>query len=476
MRKRNVKIGVVPTIRNLMFWDEALKIRKQMLDKVKGLGAEIVDIEDVNKDGVLLEPQYKERIINKLKENDVDGVFFPHINFGTEDLVGKIAKAIDRPVLIWGPRDEPPTAQGDIKRFSQTGIFATGKVLRHYNIPFTYINNCELEDDMFGKGFRIFTSVCSVVQAFKNIRILQIAPRPASFWSVMVNESELLEKYGIEIYPITLSDIISLAKDLKEKNSFEYQSSLNDIKNAFCLIDIENDALEKIACLKAAISKKTEELKCCAAAIQCWDTLQREVGIMPCALLGMLYDEGLPVACETDIHGAVSSIMLQEAADRSSPVFFADLTMRHPQNDNAELLWHCGNFPYSLAKEESKRHLENISIFEHHCPGAGHFQLKDGDITICRFDGDHGAYNLLIGEGKSVDGPKVNGTYVWFEVKDWPKWERKIVTGPYIHHISGIHAKVAPILYEACKYIDGLTADPLEPSGYEIEKFLTDYK
>ena len=55
-----------------------------------------------------------------------------------------------------------------------------------------------------------------------------------------------------------------------------------------------------------------------------------------------------------------------------------------------------------------------------------------------------------------MDGPKTKGTYVWLEVKDWPKWERKLVEGPYIHHCAGIYGNYTEVLAESCKYIPGL--------------------
>ncbi len=95
-------------------------------------------------------------------------------------------------------------------------------------------------------------------------------------------------------------------------------------------------------------------------------------------------------------------------------------------------------------------------------PGTGEWEIKGGDITICRFDGDHGEYRLFAGEGKGTEGPKTKGTYVWFEVSNWPEWERKLVEGPYIHHCAGVHGTVAAVLKEVCKYIPGLKADYVE--------------
>lgn len=65
-------------------------------------------------------------------------------------------------------------------------------------------------------------------------------------------------------------------------------------------------------------------------------------------MIGELIDEGIPVSCETDINAAVTSVMMQAVTLGDSASFFADLTIRHPENDNRELLWHCGPFPYSL--------------------------------------------------------------------------------------------------------------------------------
>jgi len=47
-------------------------------------------------------------------------------------------------------------------------------------------------------------------------------------------------------------------------------------------------------------------------------------------------------------------------------------------------------------------------------------------------------------------------------VDDWPTWERKLMEGPYIHHVSAIYAHCAGALVEACKYIPGLCAQRFE--------------
>ena len=194
-------------------------------------------------------------------------------------------------------------------------------------------------------------------------------------------------------------------------------------------------------------------------------------GVAPCFVFSELTGEGIPVICEGDIHGAISSVMALAASRFEGRTFLADLTIRHPNNDNAELLWHCGVFPECLAQNRQTpmplgRH------FNRQNPAVGNWELKHGPITLVRFDGFTDDYSLLTAEGEGTDGPATFGTYVWVQFKDWPALERKFVEGPYIHHCAAIHGKYAAALYEALKYLPGIRADPVEPSEAEIREYL----
>ena len=97
-------------------------------------------------------------------------------------------------------------------RDSQCGLFATGKVLRRFQVPFTYLCNCNLDDPEFERGVKNFIAVCNVVKAFRQTRILQIGPRPFDFWSTMCNEGELLEKFNIQLSPIPIPELTAEIK------------------------------------------------------------------------------------------------------------------------------------------------------------------------------------------------------------------------------------------------------------------------
>ncbi len=448
----HIVLGMAPTRRSIFSAPAAVEYANLTRDKLKAMGVEFVDIDDISEDGLLHSDEDRIKIAAKFKAAGVDGLFFPHGNFGTEYEVARLAKDLNVPVLLWGPRDERPDENGIRLRDSQCGLFATGKVLRRFQVPFTYLTNCNLEDSEFERGIMNFVRVCNVVKTFRNIRILQIGPRPYDFWSTMCNEGELLEKFNIQLAPIPLPELTEeVKKALEEK--IEVDKVVAYCKENF-QVKVTDEELSNIAALKVAMRKLADKYGCNAGAIQCWNALQGELGIMPCAANALLNEEGFPVVCETDIHGAITALMVEAAGMDESRSFFADWTVRHPDNDNGELLQHCGPWPISCAS--CKPAIGYPLAFDH--PGAVEAEAKHGELTIARFDGDNGQYSLLLGNARGIDGPYTKGTYLWIEVENWPRLEAKIVEGPYIHHCVGIHQDLVPVLYEACKYI-GVKAD-----------------
>lgn len=461
---RKIKLGYAPTRRSIFSAPDARKYRDLTADRLRELGVEFVDIKDINEEGLLYDDADRVRIAEKFKAEGVDGLFLPHCNFGTEYECARLAKDLNVPVLLWGPLDERPEPDGTRLRDTQCGLFATGKVLRRFRIPFTYLTNCRLTDPVFEQGVKGFLAVCSVVRTFRSIRILQISTRPFDFWSTMCNEGELLEKFNVQLSPIPMPELIDEVKKAKAEGTRVAETI--DYVRSKMEICVTEEQLENVAALKVAMETLIKKYGCQAAAIQCWNALQGELGIMPCAANALLNDEGIPVVCETDIHGAITALMAEAASLNETRSFFADWTIRHPDIPNGELLQHCGPWPISVAMEKPK--LTYPLAFDF--PGSVTAEAKHGPVTLCRFDGDNGEYSLLLGHAKGVDGPRGKGTYLWVEVDNIRRLEEKIVTGPYIHHCVGIHEDIVPILYEACKYI-GVTPDLYDPIEEQVKGF-----
>lgn len=460
-----IRLGYAPTRRSIFSAPDAVKYRKLTARRLKELGIDFVDITDINEEGLLYNDEDMYKIAEKFRREKIDGLFLPHCNFGTEFECARLAKELNVPVLLWGPLDERPEPDGTRLRDTQCGLFATGKVLRRFQVPFTYMTNCRLEDPVFERGIRDFTAVCNVVKTFRNIRILQISTRPFEFWTTMCNEGELLEKFNIQLAPVPMPELTDEMRKAKKEGA-EVAAVMQYCREHMDVC-IQEKELENVAALKVAMMRLVKKYGCQAAAIQCWNQLQNEIGIMPCAANALMNEEGIPVVCETDIHGAVTALLVEAAGMGKTKSFFADWTIRHPDVENGELLQHCGPWPVSVAKETPK--LTYPLAFD--CPGSLTAEAKHGKVTLARFDGDNGEYSLLLGNARGIDGPKGMGTYLWVEVDNIRRLEAKIVEGPYIHHCVGIHMDVVPVLYEACKYM-GIQPDLYDPVEEEVKAYL----
>lgn len=424
-----------------------------VLDKMDRTGYRTVFLEEVVENGIVWDVTQVHKVVNFLRDCSVDGVFLFHCDFGNEVAAGRIAKALEVPVLLWGPHDDPPDpVTGKRTRDTQCGLFATSKVLQRFGVPFSYIVNCRVGDPVFTSGFHDFVRTVSVVKAFNSTRIMQVGTRPKSFMSVMCNEADLLRRFGVEVVPVSLSELQSTMDSMEKESREVVESTLSDIVSRIDTSSIKNDTMNTIVRLELAMAKLMKQYECNGAAVECWSLMPGLFGVNPCFANSELTGLGYPVACETDVHGAVTAVLLQAASLGENPTFFADLTMRHPTNDNAELLWHCGPFPYVLKLDESP-----AALIDCH----GEWRLKDGTITIARFDELNGAYSLIAGEGRTVEGPKTEGTYVWIEVDDWSSWEKRFIHGPYIHHVVGVYGQFTGILKDAAGYIPQLDMETL---------------
>ena len=470
---KKIKLGLAPTRRFCFSVEDAHKYKKLVEEKLTEWDVDFINIDSINQEGLLIGGDDPKKAADLFKKEKVDAVFSPHVNFGTEEIVSRMAKAISKPFLLWGPRDERPLEGGVRLRDTQCGLFATSNVLKKYQVPFTYIINSRVESKLFERGFKNFMRSVNVVKNFMGARIGQISTRPENFYTVIINEQELLSRWGIEIVPITLLQVVNAMNTLIKKDK-RVKEEVMEIKNKIKINpEVKDESLEKIAALKIFMLDWAKAENLSGIAIKCHDDLPDETGIYSCFANGELTGLGIPVACETDIHGAISSILLQSSASYETPAFFADLTIRHPENNNAELLWHCGNFPYKLCSPAcSSCFISGHPIIPPHRPGPANFELKPGNITVARFDGMNGEYSLFMGQGKSTKGPQNFGTYLWFEVPDWKMWEEKLIYGPYVHHVAGIHDHCSAALFEATKYIPGLKPDPAQPTEEEIRAYL----
>ena len=454
--RREPLVGFCPIGKFVFSHEDAMRIKRQLLASFEAWGIDYVDLESVLPDGMVRDQAHVEPVVRYFQDRRVDAVFIPHCNFGTEGAAGLIAKQLGVPTLLWGARDETPLPDGSRLRDSLCGTLATSGVLRSLRVPFSYINNCHNDDELFREGVDKFIRVARVVKSARQMRIGQLGQRIDFFWSTITNECDLLQRFGIQVLPIDFVNTIRILRQRVEQNRTRYEGELAEHKEwiAFNNFAQDQDILINYA-LRDYLLELADEHDLDGFCFQTFDSVQRECGAFLQFGCSLLADHGIPVGPESDLHAAISSVLLEAASGKQQLSFIPDITIRHPHNDNAVLLWHT-DAPLSLRNPGSNVKVDVPWILRDLPTGLMHFKLKDGPLTLCRFAGDGDGYRLGCGEGRTIDGPYTQEFYTWMEVNDWPAWERQLVYGPYIHHCSCIYEHSADILREAVRFIPGL--------------------
>ena len=197
-----------------------------------------------------------------------------------------------------------------------------------------------------------------------------------------------------------------------------------------------------------------EEFNLDVICAECWTaTPVMFDGLAPCTVYGILNDMGYMIACESDMHCALTMVLLKCATLGQGRPLFGEFTVRHPENKNAELLWHCGPFPLSQKAEsgiDSTARLVNQRSW---------FRAKDGVYTVARMDQESGNYMILPLLCETTAGPQTHGTYIWGQFQDLQKVEDRLIDGPYIHQFVEMAGDWRKEINEFCKYFPNLKVD-----------------
>ena len=464
MLNYQVKIGLVAMRRNttdrpkgtFLTWYSAEQRGKRFVEYIEQNFANehvsFVDNKGIGIADLVFDDASAAEVVERFQKEKVDAVMIINCNFGNEEAAADIAKALDKPVLLWAPLDDEYYVDGMRPTDSQCGIFGVSRQMQRYHIPFSHINSCRVESEEFKAGFEKFVRVACMVKNFKGMRIGQIGARPAPFFSVIWNEGELMEQFGIRIIPINFAIVeqrMKAAPELYAEEIAEYEKFFTE---KFQLDDLTPKYITPMATMAAAYKHLFEEYKLDVISAECWTaTPVMFDGLAPCAVYSLLNDLGYMISCESDLHAAMVMVLLKSATLGEGKPLFGEFTVKHPENENAELLWHCGPFPLSQKAPESTARLVNQRVWLRGC---------DGEYTVVRLDREEGGkYVILPMTCHTTEGPQTHGTYIWGEFEDLAAVENKLMEGPYIHHFIEMKGDYTKELKEFCKYFPKLHMD-----------------
>jgi L-fucose isomerase-like protein len=417
--KKHIVLGIVCLARKTYDWEAAAGLYEEILKEIQSI--EQVSWEIVP--DLVISTEDGQAAAEQLAKAHVDGVVCISGTFHLGHLVLELRRENPVPFLLWG-LPELPYNGGKIRLNSVCGLNLNTSNLYKSGVDDYHASVQENIDGDWIDAVRIKA-------ALKDARIGIAGFRADGFFNVGVQDNQVYGSMGALVDHYELDEIF---RQPAEEAQIDVERTR--ITRIFDVSGISANQVNLTASLTVKLREFYREHKLDALAIRCWPEFARDFGIAPCAAMSLLQSEGLILACEGDIDGALSMLAHQALGAETPFLFdFSQVDFK----ENFALFWHCGVAPCNLWDNASCRSLD--TYFAGGKGVTADFVLKSGDLSVLRIDSARGQYRIFLQKARAIPMEKLlRGTYMKV-VFDKPVQEvlEVIVKKGFAHHSSAVY-------------------------------------
>ena len=399
-------------------------------------------------------------------------------NFGPETPETLIAKNFDGPCMFVA------AAEGDGDLSNGRGDAYCGMLNCSYNLGMRHIDAYIPEypvgtcDDI-AKMIADFVPIARAVIGVRNLKIITFGPRPQDFFACNAPIKGLYE-LGVEIEENSELDLLVSYK--AHAGDKRIPDVCEDMRKELGKGKYYEDLLERMAQFELTLLDWAEQhkgaRKYVAFADKCWPAFPEQFGFEPCYVNSRLASNGIPVACEVDIYGALSEYIgacISEDAvtlldiNNSVPasMYEADIKGKFDYDyvlTDTFMGFHCGNTPsckmcadravkYQLIQH---RLLEPQGSEPDFTRGTLEGDIAASDITFYRLQCDsNGDLRSYIAQGEIL--PVATGSFGGigiFAIPEMGRFYRHVlILKGYPHHGAVAFGHYGKTLFEVFKFL-----------------------
>ncbi|MXU64781.1 L-fucose/L-arabinose isomerase family protein [Oceanomicrobium pacificus] len=401
-----MKIGVLPLARSTFDVAYAEDRLAAMLAHLDGTDHELTGSRTL-----LMEPDASRAALDALLADPPDLILVLQVTFTDAAFLMEVATRTDRPLAIWAVPE--PRQGGRLRLNAFCGLNLASHALGRNERGFSWLytdpdapdTGAALAELLAGERQvqpRALADAAppdgELPRELQNLRIGRIGAHPDGFDTCAYDADALRSLIGAEVEPIPLDGLFDAAKALAPEATAGMQARAADGTTGLDALDAGE--LDRSLRLAEALRRFGQDRRLDALAIRCWPETFTEYGAALCGPAALMGEARLPCACEADVYGAVTQLILQHVAD--APVFLADLVDVDTADDSA-VIWHCGQAPRDMAAPSggvsSTVHTNRkmALLFE--------FALKPGPVTGVRLSQARGRTSLILARGEMLDRP-----------------------------------------------------------------------
>jgi len=455
--KRKMTMGLIVGNRGFFPDHLAKSGREEMIGALAKAGIEVVALDpQQSKHGAVETHDEAKRCAElfRAKADALDGVVVSLPNFGDERAIADTLRLarLNLPVLVQATPDTPGKMGITHRRDSFCGKMSACNNLKQYGLPYsiTALHTEAPDSPEFAKDLAWFAAVCRVVKGLRDLRIGAIGARPAAFNTVRYSE-KLLEGSGISVETLDLSEVLGRINRMKDNDEAATQK-LQSIESYVSTSGIPQPALLKMAKLGAVIDQWMKSADVQISAVQCWTSLEENLGVVPCTLMSMMSDALLSSACEVDVCGVLGMHALQLASE--TPSALLDWNNNYGSDPDKAVCFHCSNLPKHFFEDVRMDFQEIIAgtVGKDNTFGTCVGRVKAGAMCFARFSTDDttGTIRGYSGSGRFTDDPlETFGGAGVVEIPGLQKLLHYICENGFEHHVAANFSSVAPAVHEA---------------------------
>lgn len=234
--------------------------------------------------------------------------------------------------------------------------------------------------------------------ALRGSTIGLVGEHPAGFDTCRYEPAALDALAGIRVQPVPLPSLFDRARAAPDD---AVARTRHDLDRAVGSLDaVDQPQLDRSLRVHAALDELRREYGLAALAVRCWPEMFTDYGCAACGPAALMNGAGVPCACEADVYGAVSQLLLQHLA--GEPAWLVDIVDMDAASDTG-VFWHCGSAPLSMRDPEAGAEAQIHS--NRRMPLLMQFPLKPGRISIGRISQAGNRTALVIGGGEIVRAP-----------------------------------------------------------------------
>ncbi|MGL4325400.1 MAG: L-fucose/L-arabinose isomerase family protein, partial [Beijerinckiaceae bacterium] len=239
----------------------------------------------------------------------------------------------------------------------------------------------------------------AVLAKLRDKRIGLIGEHPAGFDTCRYEPDSLQTLTGIAVEKISLGAVFDRAAAIPPADVAHIRA---DTQTKIAGLDeVDQAQLAKSFQMYGAFAALQSDHHLDALAVRCWPEMFTEFGCAACGPMGLMNENKVPCACEADVYGAVTALLLQELA--GAPSYLVDVVDMDSAS-NTGVVWHCGSAPLSMADPETPPVAQIHS--NRKMPLLQEFALKPGRVTVARLSQASNGVTLYIGGGDMLRAPK----------------------------------------------------------------------